>query len=176
MQIQIEGRRAYVLGDTFAIKDKIKSMGGHWDADRRAWWLAANQKDKLDAIIGARQAVTQQQAQAGMTDRDMIAGKAEYKGKTYLLLWEGTTSRGTQAAKLAFRDGSKTFWADAAEYRVSKRYREPISLQRLNKLAAEYKSGERQDHTDQVRCIHCGEWTLEGDDWCMACGRAGYER
>lgn len=27
-----------------------------------------------------------------------------------------------------------------------------------------------------VRCCHCGQMTAEGDDWCMACGRAGYER
>jgi len=27
-----------------------------------------------------------------------------------------------------------------------------------------------------VRCRHCGERTPEGDDWCMACGAADYER
>lgn len=26
-----------------------------------------------------------------------------------------------------------------------------------------------------VRCRHCGSFTPEGDDWCMACGKADYE-
>lgn len=33
------GRRTYLHGDTFSAKDAIKDAGGHWDADRRAWWL-----------------------------------------------------------------------------------------------------------------------------------------
>lgn len=36
-----------------------------------------------------------------------------YKGRTYRLLWSGTTQYG-QRCKLGFMDGSKEFWADAA--------------------------------------------------------------
>lgn len=39
-----EGRRTYIVGDTFRIKDDIKAAGGHWDADRRAWWLGDHAK------------------------------------------------------------------------------------------------------------------------------------
>jgi hypothetical protein len=36
---------------------------------------------------------------------------------------------------------------------------------------------QRRSHGgDQVVCRHCGEWTAEGDDWCMICGKADYER
>lgn len=36
-----------------------------------------------------------------------------------------------------------------------------------------YRGGYANDGT--VRCRHCGQRTAEGDDWCMACGRADYE-
>ena len=38
---------------------------------------------------------------------------AEYKGRKYRLLWMGKTKYGHRA-KLAFMDGSKEFWVDAA--------------------------------------------------------------
>lgn len=45
------GARVYVLGQTFAIKDTIKSVGGHWDADRKAWWIGATKRADLEAAI-----------------------------------------------------------------------------------------------------------------------------
>jgi uncharacterized repeat protein (TIGR03803 family) len=37
--LQTEATRIYLVGDTFAAKDRIKAIGGHWDPDRRAWWI-----------------------------------------------------------------------------------------------------------------------------------------
>lgn len=34
---------------------------------------------------------------------------------------------------------------------------------------------KRESHAGEVRCRFCHQWTPEGDDWCMACGKAGYE-
>lgn len=45
------GARVYVLGQTFAIKDTIKSVGGHWDADRKAWWIGATKRADLEVAI-----------------------------------------------------------------------------------------------------------------------------
>jgi hypothetical protein len=39
---------------------------------------------------------------------------------------------------------------------------------------SERRSSSSRD-SDMVRCRHCGKKTPEGDDWCMVCGRAGYE-
>lgn len=83
---------------------------------------------------------------------------ATYKGRKYRLMWVGKTKYG-QRAHLAFFDGSRDFWVNADLVSVSESTR----------------SGSRGSHQDEVRCLHCGEWTLEGDDWCMACGKAGYE-
>lgn len=83
---------------------------------------------------------------------------ALYKGRKYRLMWIGKTKYG-QRAHLAFFDGSRDFWVDAGAVEVSESTR----------------SGRRGSHEGEVRCCHCGEWTPEGDDWCMSCGRAGYE-
>lgn len=48
MSITIEcvGQRVYFCGNTFAIKDKIKSIGGHWDGERKQWWVGSAKKAK----------------------------------------------------------------------------------------------------------------------------------
>lgn len=51
MNITLErvGRRTYLRGETFPVKDSIKDAGGHWDADARAWWLGDNAKAEIIA-------------------------------------------------------------------------------------------------------------------------------
>ncbi len=94
-----------------------------------------------------------------------VIGKASYKGRTYRLLYAGTTKYG-QKAKLAFMDGSKEFWADLALVQITQRYERPKSLSKILDYAK---------HVGEVKCRKCGQWTPEGDDWCMACGSADYE-
>lgn len=40
------GRRTYLVGETFPHKAAIKAEGGHWDGDRKAWWLGDDAKAK----------------------------------------------------------------------------------------------------------------------------------
>jgi hypothetical protein len=80
-----------------------------------------------------------------ITDATKVLGRATYKGKTgYLILWLGTTSRG-EAAKLAFRDGTKIFWTDRGAIAVEKRYDEPITYRRLNQLADEFREQKAEE-------------------------------
>jgi len=79
---------------------------------------------------------------SSLTGSSEIIGRAEYKSHEYLMVWEGETKRGP-AAKLAFRDGSKVFWASAGDYRIVRRYREPMTLRALDRFAAE-KKAERE--------------------------------
>lgn len=53
------GARVYVLGQTFAIRDAIKSAGGHWDAERKAWWIGATKRAELEAAIAVAKPVDQ---------------------------------------------------------------------------------------------------------------------
>lgn len=115
----------------------------------------------------------QAQATNAVDDDTIIVGKAKYKGREYLLLWEGNTSRG-QAAKLAFRDGSKVFWASFDEYEIVKRYHdrewrgrtEPgMTFGRLDELAADYKKATANGIKP---CGKCGG--LHTDGGCYMCG------
>ncbi len=107
-------------------------------------------------------------------DDQRILGKATYKGKPgYLILWMGTTSRG-EAAKLAFRDGGKIFWADMADVQVDKEYHdreyrgrmEPgMTFGRLKRLSAEYAQAKK----DGIEpCGKCGG--IHRDQGCYMCG------
>lgn len=77
-----------------------------------------------------------------VTDATQIMGRAAYKGKSgYLVLWHGPMKEGKLATKLAFRDGTKTFWGNG-DVTIEKMYDEPISFARLNRLADEFR-GEK---------------------------------
>lgn len=45
------GARVYILGDTFTIRESIKSAGGHWDADRKAWWVGATKRTAIEQAV-----------------------------------------------------------------------------------------------------------------------------
>jgi hypothetical protein len=130
MTITLEriGRRTYLRGDTYPIKDQLKGAGAHWDGEQRAWWIGDHGKAEEIATKagGVAQGGSEERSGGGgdrLTADSKIAGKARYQGREYLLVWEGQTKRG-YAAKLAFSDGSKTFWASKKEYQVTKRYEE----------------------------------------------------
>ena len=139
MTITIEkvARRHYLIGDTYAIRAKIKSEGGHWDGERKAWWFGCAEKaseftSNGDSRDGANAESVDKRAR-------VVIGRARYKGREgYLVLWDGTTKAGKHATKLAFRDGSKTFWGNG-DTDITKRYDEPVSIQQIDKWADEYK-------------------------------------
>jgi hypothetical protein len=171
------GSRIYLRGDTYPVKDRIKSMGGHWDPDERAWWVGKAKLSDAQAFCGSGQGSTTTTVQSDtVTDETVIRGKATYKGRAgYLVLWTGTTSRG-EAVKLAFRDGSKVFWADRAEVQIDKTYqdhdwrgrREPgMTFGRLNRLAAQYKQARANGIEP---CDKCGGIHQDTDRTCYMCG------
>lgn len=142
--VQSEGRRHYLLGNTYSIKEQLRSAGAHWDGDRKAWWTS-----KLDVAMkfaGESDAEPSSLPEGDtLTDDSKIAGKATYKGKQYILVWEGETRRG-RACKLAFSDGSKVFWSEASEVQITKRYEareyrgrvEHMTFGRLQRLRADF--------------------------------------
>jgi hypothetical protein len=190
MTITVErvGRRSYLRGNTFAVKDAIRAAGGHWDADQRAWWVS---KAEVAAELAGKAAAPASQPDSSgaekLSDDTRVLGKARYQGREYLLLWEGTTKRGP-AAKLAFRDGSKAFWASHGEYEITKRYEsrerygrtEHMTIGRLELLRERYaaaaKSGRISDSGrvlgTRYECSECGEYVTAGDGSCWETGHA----
>lgn len=165
-----EGRRCYVLGNTYPLKGAIKSAGGHWDGDRKAWWVGSNKREGLEKIVRGAKPVEKQYA-TGLDQK--MKGKAIYKGKTYPYSFLGETKNGP-AAKLHFRDGTKDFWAHASEITVVKEYREPISLRRLNEMAEDYKKSGSGRGNSGFRDNGCWECRRLGD-YCPRCAFDEYD-
>lgn len=51
--LETVGTRVYVRGNSYPIKGAIKSVGGHWDGDEKAWWVGATKRDDLEAAIAS---------------------------------------------------------------------------------------------------------------------------
>lgn len=54
IQISSEGRRHYLTGNTYPIKDQLRSAGAHWDRDRGAWWTS--KRDVAESFLAAASA------------------------------------------------------------------------------------------------------------------------
>lgn len=167
IQIVTEGRRHYLRGDTYQMRDQLRAAGAKWDPDQRCWWTG--KRDVAERLAGAS---SESPAASDHLDRDSkVAGKAAYKGRQYLLVWEGETKRG-RACKLAFSDGSKVFWADASEVTVTKRYdsrrdrwgrSDGMTFGRLQRLREEFRaSGGDAEAANEARAERSGR--------CRGCG------
>lgn len=162
-----EGKRVYFVGAPFSAKDVLKQNGCRWDPDAKQWWTGSAEKAAELLVIvnnGNGNGNADADANAGngngngngndagaSIDRNaaVIIGSAKYKGRTYRLLFYGETKRGL-GAKLAFRDGSKVFWADGNAVEVTKRYRSKQSIVGLERFAAEARDGT------SGACAECG--------------------
>lgn len=107
------GRRYYIEGNTYAIKDQLRDAGCKWDPQRRAWWTG---KQEIADRFAGGEATSSEPQQPKKEDPSSvkIVGKAKYKGRTYYVRYVGQTKRG-YAARLTSLDGSIDFWAAAAE-------------------------------------------------------------
>lgn len=148
MQIEKRGRRHYFIGAPYEARHTLRDAGCKWDPAAKAWWTGkAETAAELGKKLGGSNAPDSrpESRDEKLTADSTVLGRARYKGREYLLVWEGTTRRG-RAAKLAFRDGSKIFWADAAAVEVTKRYRatewrgreQPMTFGRLSRLREDY--------------------------------------
>lgn len=180
--MQTEGRRIYLAGNTFPIKSQIKSAGGHWDNDRKMWWIGTGKKEEIEKAIStgnssaAASTVTVRQEETG--ENIKVKGKARYKGHIYFVVWSGTTSRG-EAFKLAFRAGSKVFWADAAEVQWEKYYQEREwrgrkegypTIGSINSYAERMKTAAKTSSYGDAGWMNngCADCRQKGD-WCDRC-------
>lgn len=178
-----QGKRVYVIGNTFPIKSAIKEAGGHWDGERKAWWIGAGKKEDLEkAISGVSQAEAPKE-EPEVYDGE-VQGKAEYKGRSYFIRWEGTTAKGESFRLVSF-DGRLSFWASADQVVVTKRYeaREQRNFygrqNRFSKPQFPTIAGIRKFTEDRKagngrgECTECGHWGPQGQA-CKECGGEGF--
>jgi hypothetical protein len=193
------GSRIYIAGNTYSVKDRLKSAGCHWDGERKQWWIGTAKAAKIESIVGKLDGAEVKQN----LDEASVYGKVSYVSKsgkagTYFVIGS-SNKNGSNRLRLTNLAGSIDFWVDDSAVKWIKRYEgrdvgfrgygnpanNTVEYQTLGGLRRFVESAknetpeqrsDRRPSSDHVRCCHCNQWTPEGDDWCMACGRAGYER
>lgn len=198
MKLVESGRRIEITGDTYPVRDRIRAIGGHWDADRKVWWVGTGKRAEAQALVAAApatQAAARSDATTPLTDDDRLLGQVETpRGKAW---WCGQTADGRRY-RLASMDGARTWWADAAGCRVVKtypprkvwdgRYCSGRTVDRyqtwgsMRRFLAERRSqspAQREEADSRRAAIRecggvcrCARPIDEGDGSCMACGYA----
>lgn len=140
-----QGARVYLTGDTYAVKDRIKRIGGHWDGDRRAWWVGAAKMAAAEQLVrelageaatavglatdAMPEAVADKTEEAAIPkpkqdpDDIRLTGKGEYKGRTYYL--GSRTKDGQRIRCLTLPDAKGDyldFWVQLSLVKVIKTY------------------------------------------------------
>lgn len=121
--LQTEGRRIYLSGNTFPIKDDIKSIGGKWDAERKMWWVGVGKADEAKALCEAKTSAPSPVKTVANPDEIRLTGKGKYKGREY---YAGSfTQDRTRVRLLTLPDDSGKFldfWAPCSEVEQTKTY------------------------------------------------------
>lgn len=52
------GRRTYMRGNTYPIKDALRNAGAHWDPEQKAWWIGSDAKAQELAQLSPAAAAT----------------------------------------------------------------------------------------------------------------------
>lgn len=178
MQLEQIGSRLYVTGTPFALKDSLKAAGCHWDTDRRAWWIGATKRNKIEHLIAqpiASASEEEQQAERLKHDQQNILGTAKFNSKSYYLVGSGTSARG-EWVRLLFRDGSQTFFKPSSEVEIVKRYAKPTTLAKLQAFAEKLKIENDPSAAIVEECWECGAQyktfgnVESGNMGCRRCG------
>lgn len=191
------GRRIEIVGDTYAVRDRIRAAGGHWDADRKVWWIGAGKRAAVESLVSSAPAASASGSREPepLKDDDCLLGQVEtQRGKAW---WCGQTRDGARY-RLASMDGSRTWWADAAQCRIVKtyaprqvwdgRYCSGRTVERrqtwgsMRRFLAERaaQTPAQRDESDARRAAikecggvcRCSRPIDEGDGECMLCGYA----
>lgn len=108
------GQRIYVAGNTYAVKDRLKQAGCHWDGDRKQWWIGAAKASQIESIVGSLDGAPAPKEDLG--DRRVYA-QVEYKGRKYYVIGESGDRR-----RLTVLDASIDFWAEKSACKLVKEY------------------------------------------------------
>lgn len=186
--LQQEGRRLYVTGPTYPIREQLRDAGCHWDGDRKQWWIGTTQRSAIEALVASAPAASPPAA-SPRTERQApgleatVAGRVEYKGRTYYLAGRavrGRTHWDDGVAPIETRDGAKVllysrdgqlqFWAARALVTVQRTYRRAQSIQALREYAEEARRVTGGARLEDGYYIRDGEVLASG---CGECARLG---
>lgn len=193
IEIQQDGRRLYLRGNTYPVKDQIRSAGGKWDHDQKAWYVGVQRREIAEQIVSRCAAVptppAERPAETLAEDAREIGGRATYhdrpcyvigrvvRGRTH---WDDQVAlvRSTSGKlKLASRDGARVWWVPESEVRVDKQYPRLASIRSLREYAAQAK--DREDRNGCGCSCHESPQCQCGRGFCHyhhdGCDRCGCE-
>lgn len=175
VSVERQGKRLYILGNTYAFKDRIKALGGHWDGERRAWWVGASKEKLVRDLVTSLEGGTTPQTPED-PDQVRLTGKGEYKGRAYYLGARAKDGSRVRCLTLPDSEGKYLdFWADLSEVKVTKtyaprEYRGQAQHTTLGSVARFVKKEKgARDRGDPV-CADCGksgELVRDLEDWLM---------
>ncbi len=194
IELKQDGARLYIVGNTYAVKDRLKSelglTGKNFDSERKCWWVGLAKRADAEKLLAALNApepaaapgnAPTQSAEKPAEDPDTIKliGKAVYKGRNYYVRWVGDTAHG-HSAKLISLDGKVEFWAQCArmgddcdgsgEVAVSVKHYEPRT--------SGYGRYQRKEHQTlgSIQRFIAKQKSAEasGQPACAACGKRGH--
>lgn len=178
ISIDHQGRRFYLRGDTYPVKDQLRSAGCKWDPETRCWYTGKRElAERCVSMPGlpAQPPIGDQSTAlpARTTSRDdaraapgrdaVIAGRVTYKGKTYYVA--GRVDRGrthyddrVQTVEtrdgaevlLYSRDGELQFWAARELVDVVKIYDRPQTIGGMRRYAEKATRARAQGYEDGV--------------------------
>lgn len=163
--IERQGKRVYLAGDTYAVKDRIKALGGHWDEDRRAWWVGSTKIVEAQSLVD-NLAFTPAGPPVKQNPNDIrLTGKGRYKGRTY---FAGSITRdGNKVRLLTLPDANEEyldFWALCSEVEEVKHY-EPREYRGRTEYTTLGSIARLVDRENRNRA--------EGEEVCAECGKSG---
>jgi hypothetical protein len=194
--IDQQGRRFYLRGNTFPIKDRLRTAGCKWDADAKCWYtgkreLAEQLAGQPEESAPHVEEASAQTDQKGLGDEAIVAARATYKGHTYYVAgrldrgrthWDdrvsAVTTRDGVKTMLYSRDGKLQFWAARDLVSVTKSYDKPQTIGKLRRFAEQAKEARAQGNEDGIaegqryECEECGERVTRGQGSCWETGAA----
>ena len=132
ISIDQQGRRFYLRGNTYPLKDQLRGAGCKWDPDTKCWYTGKRElaeqcaqgiiptpvasSDPSTASLESMQNADDWTSAAAATttapgDDAIVAGRATYKGQTYYIAGRvdrGPTHYDDHVQAVTTRDGAKT--------------------------------------------------------------------
>lgn len=169
MEIRLEeaGRRIYIHGYTYSIRDALRSAGAKWDPDARAWWVGASKRKEIETLIDRMTAKEEEPKDEMPGPNAIVAGRGKYRGRPcyiagrevysgYRPRVEAIETRDGRRVLLYAMDGSRKWWADRAEVEITKWYSRPQTIEGLKEFAEKLQRG------DIPVCPNCGRADCSG--------------
>ena len=47
----MDGKRVWIVGNTYPYKNAIRNAGGHWDSDAGKWWIGATKLEEVQQLL-----------------------------------------------------------------------------------------------------------------------------